>query len=673
MGHAPVTFTIPSAFRFPDRLSVRIRILSLSLFTIVGLLAIGAVFFWSQNEVNAAFARMGSSSVLSEQVASLSEVAARLEAAEKHYIGAPSADGFSVFSAGLAEANAVLARIDDTPAAAGYAADLTGLEETLSALMKAFGALDTVQTAIGYDGSEGLLADLNRFAGAVKHRLTEEMKFGGGPDFEKLARAILAVQLAEKEFTLSKTSQALDVFEAEFAAFEKLLKRVYISDAIKAELAGNMAEYKASFDRYTAAMREKGKYTQQLHELFAHVPPHIAALNAAASDMQQQAAARLDTARTISDGAIGGTILTLLLLMPAIAFLIGRSVSRPLVRLQAAMETLAAGRTDIDLPAAGGAAELAAMARTVRVFRDNAVERADLAAAQNKENRLREERVERLEILIGRFEGTVSEALDSLDRANDELCQTSGSMEQSADDVATLSAEASGAVRTAAENVTSAAHSAEELAASIAEIAGQANKSTEVAQEAVRSAAATVTTMQELSGAADRIGEVMGLIRDIANQTNLLALNATIEAARAGEAGKGFAVVAAEVKQLADETSRATGDIAVQIEAIQGSSGQAVRAIGDVNRIISDMEGLASAVAAAVQQQDQAVQAISRNVSGASDRSEEGADRMAAVGSSAELARSNGVEVERLAGTLGRQGALIRQEIAGFLADVRSA
>ncbi|GAB4516950.1 MAG: HAMP domain-containing methyl-accepting chemotaxis protein [Roseibium sp.] len=631
------------------------------------------MFFWSQNEVNAAFARMAESSELGEQVAALSEAAARLEAGEKHYVSAPSAEGFEAFSAGLAEVDALLAGIDRTPATAAYTSDPGGLQEAFSNVAMAFGALDSVQRVIGYNAGEGLLADLNGFAGRVKERLAEEMKFGGGPDFEKLARAILAVQLAEKEFTLSFTEEALDVFEAEFAAFEKLLKKVYISDAIKAELAGNMAEYKASFDRYTAAKREREGYKQQLQDLFAQVPPHVAALNAAAGGMQREAAARLDTARTISDTAIGGTILALLLLMPAVAFLVGRSVSRPLVRLQAAMEALAGGRTEIDLPQAGGAAELAAMARTVQVFRDNAVERADLAAAQDNENRLREERVARLDALIGRFEGAVSEALDSLDSANDELCQTSRSMEQSADDVATLSAEASGAVRTAAENVTSAAHSAEELAASVAEIAGQANRSTEVAQEAVRSAAATVTTMQELSGAADRIGEVMGLIRDIANQTNLLALNATIEAARAGEAGKGFAVVAAEVKQLAEQTSRATEDIAVQIEAIQASSGEAVQAIGDVNRIISDMEGLASAVAAAVQQQDQAVQAISSNVSGASERSEEGAGRMEAVGSSAEIARANGVEVERLAETLGKQGALIREEIGEFLKGVRRA
>jgi len=668
-----VAFVSQSPFQILSKLSVKVRVLALSLFTVVGLLAIGGVFFWSQNELNSAFSRMSESSLLAEEVANLSETAAKLQVIEKQYLSAPSSENYQLFDTLLESAKTQLLVIEENPSAETYQTELADVRDTLEGAHGSFEMLDAVQQKIGYDSSQGYLSVLNEKTAAVKKRLQEEMKFGGGPDFEKLARAILAVQLAEKEYTLSNTAEAIEVFDTQFAAFEKLLKKVYISDTIKTELADNMTVYKATFDEYKVATADKADSVVILESLFELVPPHIASLNAAAGKIQAEAANQLETARTIALFAIGGTILALLLLLPALAFVIGQSISSPLGRLQAAMEALAGGQTDIDLPELAGNSELASMSRTVRVFQENAIERAELASAKDHENLQREERVTRLDGLIARFEGTVTEALDSLDRSNGELGQTSQSMEQAADDVANQSDEAAGAVRNAAENVTSAAHSAEELAASISEIADQANKSTEVAQQAVKSASSTVETMQELSGAADRIGEVMGLIRDIANQTNLLALNATIEAARAGEAGKGFAVVAAEVKQLADQTSRATEDIAIQIEAIQGSSGQAVHAIEDVNKIITDMEGLASAVAAAVQQQDVAVQAISENVSNASVRSEEGVSRMEAVGSAAELARANGTEVEQLAESLNRQGTLIRQEVAEFLQGVREA
>lgn len=664
---------LKAPFRFFIDLSVKTRILALSVVTIFGLVAIGGVFFWSQTQLNAAFSRMGESSALADTVSDLLKATTALQQTERDYLVAPSDASVQTFASRLVLVKEKLALVSGKEAAARHSDQIASLTDNLTRIETAFSKLDGVEKEIGYSASEGLRLALGEGAGAVKLRLQEEMKFGGGPDFEKLARAILVVQLAEKEFTLNKTAGAIEQFETEFAAFEKLLKKVYISDAIKDELRSNMVAYKAAFEAYTSATAQVSALTNELSALFELVPPSIAVLNGAATTLQSDAATHLEQTRTIAAIAIGGAILALLCLLPLIALMIGQSIARPLGRLQDAMEKLASGDTQTEVPVLAGKSELAAISRTVQVFKENAIERMRLAHSQSAENEQRSQRVSRLEDLIARFETTVFTALDNLDQSNGELRQTSQSMEQAADDVADQSMNAEDAMRTAAENVMAAARSAEDLSQSISEISGQTRQSTVVAQQAAQSASSTVSTMRELSSAAERIGEVMGLIRDIANQTNLLALNATIEAARAGEAGKGFAVVAAEVKQLADQTSRATEDIASQIEAIQGSSTQAVGAIEEVSRIIAEMETLAAAVASSVEQQDYAVQAITENVTTAAGRSDEGASRMGAVGSAANLARQNGAEVESLAGTLSEQGGLIRQEVTAFLQGVRSA
>ena len=170
------------------------------------------------------------------------------------------------------------------------------------------------------------------------------------------------------------------------------------------------------------------------------------------------------------------------------------------------------------------------------------------------------------------------------------------------------------AAEQASDNVGTVASASEQLSASIAEIASQVNRSTAVAREAVSEAGNADETIGALADAAHRITQVVDLINDIASQTNLLALNATIEAARAGEAGKGFAVVANEVKQLANQTARATEDIATQVAEMQARMDKAVAAIGGIDRTIREMDQITSTIAAAVEQQGAATREIARNV-----------------------------------------------------------
>ena len=222
----------------------------------------------------------------------------------------------------------------------------------------------------------------------------------------------------------------------------------------------------------------------------------------------------------------------------------------------------------------------------------------------------------------------------------------------------------------ASANVGMVAAAAEELASSVDEIGRQVSQSTEISREAQDRASGTVTQVRTMADTAQRIGDIVALIEQIADQTNLLALNATIEAARAGEAGKGFAVVAAEVKNLADQTAKATTEISGQIADIQAATAGSAESITGVAETISNLAGIASAIAAAVEEQGSATQEIARNVQQASAGTHEVSQSIDGVRDSAERSSDAANRVQSSAERLARESDALKGAVDDFLAAI---
>ena len=356
------------------------------------------------------------------------------------------------------------------------------------------------------------------------------------------------------------------------------------------------------------------------------------------------------------------------------AWLIGRSITRPLGQLGARMQALAEGELDSGIPGIGRKDEIGAMAATVQVFRENATRVRDLERSEvATQQRAVEERRAVMQSLADDFERSVNGVVHSVTGSAAGMQATAESMTGLARDASSRALTVSEASQKASGNAGTVAAAAEELASSVAEISRQMTQSTEIASRAVEDAERTNATVQVLSNGAEKIGEVVQLIHTIAAQTNLLALNATIEAARAGEAGRGFAVVASEVKALANQTAKATEEISAQVSAMQSTTGEAVAAIGNITRTIGQMSEIALSISSAVEEQGAATREIARNIQSAAAGSDEISQHIGGVSSAAEATGSAATDVLGNARELDEQANMLRVAVDEFLTKVRAA
>ena len=334
------------------------------------------------------------------------------------------------------------------------------------------------------------------------------------------------------------------------------------------------------------------------------------------------------------------------------------------------MRRIAGGETNLAVSAKDRVDEYGDMSDSLETLRLKMVQLKEMSESQARSAKEREAMLERL---AAELESGVGEVAGSVAAAATQLHATATEMAASAEQASSATHHALKAMDRASEGAVAAASSSDEFAMSIGEISRQAAHSAELARKANDAASGADETIMGLADAADQVGAIVELIQSIAKRTNLLALNASIEAARGGESGRGFAVVASEVKELAAQTSRATDDVAAQIRAMQDSTGASVSALRDIAEHIREMEGTASSIASAVDQQSVAGRDMARSIDIAAQGTEEVTASMQQVRESAVATGSASSQLLGSSSDLEQQASELRRRLADFLSRVTSS